>query len=128
VPRIGPTPGSFKKGRAKTGGRQKGAANERTREIADQAAAYGLTPLEYMLSVLRDPTVEPERRDRMAVAAAPFVHPRLASVEAKVDTFGQLHIDSVRSTELISVSRSARSMVAFISPFNLGEPVERFQV
>jgi hypothetical protein len=24
-----------------------------TREIADQAAAYGLTPLEYMLSVLR---------------------------------------------------------------------------
>ena len=49
-----------------------------------------------MLRVLSDPTVEPERRDRMAVAAAPFVHPRLASVEAKVDTFGQVEVKMTR--------------------------------
>jgi hypothetical protein len=42
-----------------------------------------LTPLEYMLGVVRDPTVEPERRDWMAVAAAPFIHARLSAVEAK---------------------------------------------
>lgn len=34
------------------------------------------TPLEYMLSVLNDPTVEDNRRDRMAAAAAPYLHPK----------------------------------------------------
>ena len=77
------------RGLPKTGGRQKGIANKRTREIADVAIAQGLTPLEYMLAVLRDETVDPERRDEMAKAAAPYLHPRLASVEAKVVVTGQ---------------------------------------
>src|SRR5215471_1233994 len=34
------------KGLPKTGGRQKGTANKRTCEIADQAAREGITPLE----------------------------------------------------------------------------------
>jgi phage terminase small subunit len=33
-----------------------------------------LSPLEYMLKVLNDPKAEPERRDRMAIAAAQYVH------------------------------------------------------
>jgi hypothetical protein len=37
----------------------------------------GIMPLDYMLSVIRDPTATQERRDRMAIAAAPFCHPRL---------------------------------------------------
>lgn len=37
-----------------------------------------MTPLEYMLAVLNDPAIEAARRDRMAVAAAPFMHPRIA--------------------------------------------------
>jgi len=76
------------KGLPKTGGRQKGIANKRTREIADAAVKEGLTPLEYMLAVLRDRTVDPERRDRMAAAAAPYIHPRLSNVEAKIDVTG----------------------------------------
>jgi hypothetical protein len=72
------------RGLPKTGGRQKGVANKRTREIAEAAMARGLTPLEYMLAVLRDETVEPERRDEMAKAAAPYLHPRLAAIEAKL--------------------------------------------
>ena len=72
------------RGLPKTGGRKKGIANKRTREIADAAIAQGLTPLEYMLAVLRDETVEPERRDEMAKAAAPYLHPRLAAIEAKL--------------------------------------------
>ena len=72
------------RGLPKTGGRQKGIANKRTRDIADAAMAQGLTPLEYMLNVLRDETVEPERRDEMAKAAAPYLHPRLAAIEAKL--------------------------------------------
>jgi phage terminase small subunit len=35
-----------------------------------------LDPLAYMLRVMNDPGAEPERRDRMTIAAAPFVHPR----------------------------------------------------
>jgi len=37
-----------------------------------------------MLAVLHDETADPDRRDRMAVAAAPFVHPRLQVVDARV--------------------------------------------
>ena len=72
------------KGLPKTGGRQKGVANKRTREIADAAVREGLTPLEYMLAVLRDETADPDRRDRMAAAAAPYIHPRLSNVAAKI--------------------------------------------
>jgi hypothetical protein len=32
-----------------------------------------------MLSVMRDESVDPIRRDRMAVAAAAYVHPRVSS-------------------------------------------------
>src|SRR5690242_5945739 len=35
-------------------------------------------PLEYMLRIMRDPTVEDTRRDKMAALAAPFCHPRIA--------------------------------------------------
>ena len=36
----------------------------------------GLTPLEYMLGVMNDDDADDARRDRMAMAAAPFVHAR----------------------------------------------------
>lgn len=65
------------------GGRQKGSRNKATGKIrADQAAiaASGITPLDYMLSVLRDPDAAKERRAWAAVSAAPYVHPRLTSI------------------------------------------------
>jgi len=37
-------------------------------------------PLDYMLRVMRDPATEPHRRDAMAKAAAPYVHPQLQAV------------------------------------------------
>lgn len=65
----------------KTGGRQKGVPNKASAAKAKEVAASGLTPLDWMLSVLRDTTVEFDRRDDMAKAAAPYVHPRLAATE-----------------------------------------------
>lgn len=47
-------------------------------DITKPAAAAGLTPLEYMLKVMNDAESDPMRRDRMAMAAAPFVHMRPA--------------------------------------------------
>jgi phage terminase small subunit len=34
-------------------------------------------PLEYMLAVMNDPTADLTRRDRMAIASAPFVHAKI---------------------------------------------------
>lgn len=34
------------------------------------------TPLQFMLDVMNDPSQPANRRDRMAIAAAPFVHPK----------------------------------------------------
>ena len=42
----------------------------------------GLSPLEYMLGVMNDDMADDARRDRMAVAAAPFVHARAEAAAA----------------------------------------------
>jgi hypothetical protein len=47
--------------------------------------ASGQTPLEFMLEVMRDTGAERSERLDMAKAAAPYIHPRLSNVEAKVD-------------------------------------------
>jgi phage terminase small subunit len=73
------------------GGRPPGARNKKPSKARQrQAAAQALpiaeaeetvrqrTPLNYMLGVMRDPAADPLRRDRMAIAAAPFVHKRTA--------------------------------------------------
>lgn len=39
-----------------------------------EAERENLSPLDYMLSVMNDPSADPARRDRMAQAAAPYVH------------------------------------------------------
>jgi hypothetical protein len=61
----------------KTGGRQKGSRNLATAEARAAAEATGVLPLDYMLSVMRDASADHKRRDAMATAAAPFLHPRL---------------------------------------------------
>lgn len=70
----------------KTGGRQKGTPNKLTQEQQLAVAASGLVPLDYMLQVMRDAAQPAERRDDMAKAAAPYVHPRLSSAEVKSET------------------------------------------
>lgn len=65
----------------KTGGRAKGIPNKATAAKAAEIAASGLTPLEYMLGVMRDEQAPVDRRDEMAKAASPYVHPKLAAIE-----------------------------------------------
>lgn len=69
------------KGQPKTGGRTKGATNRASAAKAAEVAASGLTPLDYMLTVLRNETADPDDRQWAAQNAAPYVHPRLAAVE-----------------------------------------------
>lgn len=69
----------------KTGGRKKGTPNKSTLVRNQEIAAGGELPLDYMLRVMRDQTYPHERRDEMAKAAAPYVHPRLSSSTLNVN-------------------------------------------
>jgi hypothetical protein len=44
----------------------------------------GLTPLDYLLGIMRDEEAEDARRQDAAKAAAPYVHARLANVDANI--------------------------------------------
>jgi hypothetical protein len=88
-------------------GRKKGSASLKTREIADQAAREGKTPLEVMIGNMRFHdrlAEEAERRlaqgdigeisdilkfrklaQEAAEGAAPYIHPRLSSVDLKAE-------------------------------------------
>jgi hypothetical protein len=56
-----------------------------------------MTPLDYMLAVVRDPTAAQTRRDRMAIAAAPYCHPR--TTEAPLGKKDQAQLDAVTSAK-----------------------------
>lgn len=97
-------------------GRPKGKPNTRTSELVEQFMKEGATPIEVLLEGMRfyyglvmkhAPEIagrefEPENAEKFkqlialrnttkdyAVAAAPYVHPKLANVEAKVTSTGQ---------------------------------------
>lgn len=72
MPKGGKRPGA---------GRPKGLRNVKTIEQAKAVKDSGLTPLDYMLSVLRDETQEQAVRLDAANKAAPYVHAKLSSVD-----------------------------------------------
>jgi hypothetical protein len=61
-------------------GRKPGIPNKRSRVDVAKAAREGDLPLDYMLKVMRDRKKPWERRDEMAKAAAPYLHPKLAAI------------------------------------------------
>lgn len=66
------------------GGRKKGTRNKKNAALIEAIEKSGITPLEYMLKTMRNPKMDVSRRDDMAKAAAPYVHPRLAAFMAKM--------------------------------------------
>lgn len=94
-------------GKRKGSGRKESKVTRRTREVANKIAADDdITPLEYMMGVLRETPEKlkakydagelsseefivelqamQKRKDNAAEKAAPYIHPRLSSIEAKV--------------------------------------------
>lgn len=72
------------KGGARPGaGRKPGIPNKRTAETVAAIEASGLTPLDFLLSVMRDTGLSQAERVDAAKAAAPYVHAKLANVELK---------------------------------------------
>jgi hypothetical protein len=62
-------------------GRPPGAKNKASVLREKLVAAGGETPLDYLLMVMRDENNDRATRMAAAVAAAPYVHPRLAAVK-----------------------------------------------
>jgi hypothetical protein len=71
-------------GKRENAGRKPGAPNKKTAQVIAAVEASGLTPLDYMLSILRDEAMSSESRFEAAKAAAPYVHAKLANVDATV--------------------------------------------
>jgi hypothetical protein len=79
-------------GKREGAGRPKGAVNKKTAEKIEAIEASGLTPLDYMLSVLRDESRAEHTRMDAAKAAAPYVHARLSNVDQNTNHGGTVHI------------------------------------
>jgi hypothetical protein len=62
-------------------GRKKGVPNKRTTALLDAVAQGGQMPLQHMLDRMRDPLEDPKIRAQMAIAAAPYVHPKISAIE-----------------------------------------------
>ena len=64
-------------------GRPKGAVNKSTQQLQRNIKNSGLTPVEHMLKVMRNPRASAQRRDWAAAAAAPYIHPRIQAVQSE---------------------------------------------
>lgn len=93
-------------------GRKSGIPNKASVERQKKVAATGETPLEYMLKVMRDGKASDQRRDDMAKAAAPYVHPKLASMQhtgpkgGPIQTIDVAKLKSMSNEELDLLERA----------------------
>ena len=69
----------------KTGGRKRGSLNKKTILRAQTAENLGLSPLEFLLAVVRDESKEIAVRLDAAKCAAPYVHARLQTTTKRPD-------------------------------------------
>ena len=99
----------------KTGGRKKGTPNKATAARQAAVAASGMTPLDFMLAIVRGENISqgkgksayvPTMEDRKWAAgqAAPYVHPRLSSVG--VEHSDKQDVSNLTDAELEEIIRS----------------------
>lgn len=93
------------------GGRQKGAKNKKTeirKQLVEDALADGLQPIHYLLKIMRGEETADKDKLAAAIAAAPYIHPRLSAIEANVSASVKHDIDDFTSDELLSIARGGR--------------------
>lgn len=95
----------------KTGGRQKGTPNRASAARQQEIVASGLTPLDFMLAVLRDEAKPFEARFEAARAAAPYVHPRLTATHLS-GTLNSNPLAELTDAELVAFITEARELIA----------------
>ena len=79
-------------------GRPAGSKNKASAAREKAIRKSGLTPLDYMLKLLRNGKLDQDTRLEAAKAAAPYVHPKLNSVEFTGPNGGPVQVEEVRRT------------------------------
>ena len=72
-------------------GRKKGSVSKMSEEARAIALAGGQSPLDYLLSVMRDINNDLSTRLDAAKAAAPFLHARLSTIALSARRLAQCH-------------------------------------
>jgi hypothetical protein len=103
-------------------GRPKGSKDKRPRRAIARIymdryeAKLGELPLDYMLRVMRDPRQPQERRDMMAIKAAPYRHAAFAAVKVDYPTVSLENIlAEATNEELAALERLVAALQARLS-------------
>ena len=67
-------------------GRKLGGINRISRDLLEKAAQSGQLPVDYMLEVMRDQSLDTRPRIEAAKAAAPYVHQKLSAISVDLTT------------------------------------------
>ena len=72
-------------------GRKPGTINRFSKDLLDKAAQSGQLPVDYLLEVMRDQSLDTRLRIDAAKAAAPYVHQKLSAISVDLTTLGVTH-------------------------------------
>jgi len=78
-------------------GRKQGSMNRFNLEMVKRAEMGGQMPLDYMLAVMRDESVDTKVRIDAAKASAPYVHQKLATLMVEVTSSCMTHEEWVQT-------------------------------
>jgi hypothetical protein len=90
-------------------GRPQGSLNKFAVKTAQKVAESGMTPIDYLVSVYRDETVNLRERVLAARAAAPYVHPKLSNVEMDLSSHGDKDAVDMTKAELIAIASRGKA-------------------
>ena len=89
-------------------GRPPGARNIRSEETARQIQESGLTPLQFLMDIVRDDDAPRKERIECARAAAPFCHAKLSSIDMELNTTKR-SIEDYEPAELIEIINNGKA-------------------
>ena len=99
---------TWKKGQSgNVKGRPKGKLNQFAMETAQRIAESGELPVDYLVSVFRDDEADAKLRVDAARAAAPYLHPRLATSEVDIVTTAEP--EHMTDEELIAIIKGDKA-------------------
>ena len=109
-------------------GRRTGTSDKEMRKVNVEKVLQSIgsgpdkTPLAYMLGIMQSDRADIKMSERIqcAIAAAPYVHPRLSSVEVKGDANAPLQIQSDIGQALAKLAEIARSRVESVDYIEAG--------
>lgn len=78
-------------------GRKPGTINRFSKDLLDKATQSGQLPVDYMLGVMRDESLDTRLRIDAAKAAAPYVHQRLSAISVDLATPDVTHEEWLKS-------------------------------